>query len=141
MHVPDKRPFYRRIRAALGAGGRIAWHDWLAGPGGAPRWPLFWSADGAISFLSSEAAFRDDLAAAGLALRRFEPVAAATSGWLDRSRRALVRALEKARAAPCPEPGRIARMERLVEETDNALAGVAESRLVPFFAEATAEAP
>ena len=70
MHVRDKRDLYALARRALSPGGRVVWHDWLAGPGGAPRFPLFWSADGAISFLSDASRLAADLAAcAAIALR------------------------------------------------------------------------
>jgi len=136
MHVPDKRGLYERIRSALATGGRAVWHDWLAGPGGAPRWPLFWSADGAISFLSDEETFAADLAAAGLERRRFEPIAEATVRWLDRSRHALTGALAKCEAAG--DPARASKLRALLTETENALASIEELRLVPFFAEAVA---
>jgi len=136
MHVPDKRGLYDRARASLATGGRIVWHDWLAGPGGAPRWPLFWSADGAISFLSSEETFAADLAASRLERRRFEPIPGATAEWLTRSRRALSAALAKAEGASAPDAARAARLRALLTETENALASIEERRLVPFFAEA-----
>jgi SAM-dependent methyltransferase len=136
MQVPDKRRLYNLARGALGDGGRIVWHDWLAGPGGPPRWPLFWSADGAISFLSDEGRFAADLAAAGLERRRFEPVADATAKWLTRSRQALGAALAKAEGVTPADPRRAARLRAVLVETENALACVAEQRLVPFFGEA-----
>ena len=138
MHVPDKRGLYASAASRLGPRGRVVWHDWLAGPAGPPHWPLFWSADGGISFLSAEAAFREDLAASGLALHRFEPIADTTRGWLSRSKEALARALAQAAASSAPDAGKIARVRRLLDETDNALRSVDEGRLVPFFAEARA---
>jgi len=137
MHIPDKRSLYARARTLLGAEGRIVWHDWLAGPGGEPIWPLFWSADGAISFLSTEASFRADLAAEGLDLCRFEPIAEATRGWLDKSHRALSLSLSKAESASSPQKAvKLERLRRLISETENALRSIDEARLVPFFAEA-----
>jgi SAM-dependent methyltransferase len=138
MHVPDKRGLYERIRTAVAPGGRAVWHDWLAGPGGAPRWPLFWSADGAISFLSTEGVFASDLAAAGLERRRFAPVAELTTGWLARSRKALAGALAKCESPGSGDPSRASKLRALLTETDNALASIEERRLVPFFAEAVA---
>ncbi|MCK9463327.1 MAG: methyltransferase domain-containing protein [Proteobacteria bacterium] len=136
MHVPDKRGLYAAARRALATGGRIVWHDWLAGPKGPPRYPLIWSADGAISFLSDEGRFAADLAATGLEHRRFEPIADATAGWLARSRRAIGAALAKIEAAEAQDTERASRLRALLVETENTLAGVEERRLVPFFAEA-----
>ncbi len=138
MHVRDKRGLYASAASRLGPRGRVAWHDWLAGPAGPPRWPLFWSADGGISFLSTEAGFAEDLAAAGLALARFEPITDLTRGWLSSSREALGRALGQATTSPAPDASKVARLQRLLAETDNALWSVEERRLVPFFAEARA---
>lgn len=136
MHVPDKRALYARARALLAAGGRVVWHDWLAGPGGEPHWPLFWSADGSISFLSAEDAFAGDLAAAGLSPGRFRPIPEETLGWLASSAEALAAALSRARRDGGGDPSKIGRLERLLAETDNARRSVGERRLVPFFAEA-----
>jgi SAM-dependent methyltransferase len=136
MHVPDKRALYRSAAAPLHPDGRIVWHDWLAGPGGPPHWPLFWSPDGAISFLSTRAEFADDLARTGLALRRFSPIRDATLTWLDGSAAALSKALDGASGNPGPDEAKVSRLRRLLAETDNARRSVTEERLVPFFAEA-----
>jgi len=131
MHVAEKAALYDTARNALTEGGRVVWHDWLAGPGGEPRWPLFWSADGSGSCVVSEERFRETVGEAGLELTRLEDVSEPAAQWLGRTRAAAERSLGKARS----DASR-ARQNNLLEETRNALECLAENRLVQFFAEA-----
>lgn len=134
MHVPHKEALYRACRGHLHPEGRIIWHDWLAGPGGTPRWPVPWSADGALSFLIAEAAFRDALEATGLRLRRFEDLTADTDGWYADLERGLTRALSRMAAADRSPPPHL---PRLLQETRTLRQNLAERRIGAFFAEAT----
>jgi len=134
MHVPEKVGMYEVAARALAEGGRVVWHDWLAGPGGAPRWPLPWSDDGSGSCLVTEARFGEALGEAGLRLLRFEDIASRAEGWLQGSRAAIERALTKSRSRGDSASKRLA---NLLSETDNALAGIRRRSLVQFFAEAT----
>jgi len=130
MHVPDKLALYHCCTAALAPGGRIVWHDWLAGPGGEPRYPTPWSHTGRISYLVTPEQFRQSLAAAGLAERRFESIGELTRSWFAATGDGLRRVLRK------PEVKGRARLEQVLVEIDNVLANLEQERLLPFFGEA-----
>ena len=132
IHVLDKGRFYRLCRTALGPGvGRVLWHDWLAGPGGEPRYPLPWSRDGSISSLASRDELLRFLAGAGLRMTRFEAISERTAAWFETSRAGLARVLDAGRDVVGRE-----RLERLLEEVESVLRNLGEARLVPFFGEA-----
>jgi SAM-dependent methyltransferase len=131
MHVPDKPALYRALAAWLAPGGRVVWHDWLAGSAGPPHYPVPWSTAGEISHLASEAELRAALATAGLTLLRLDPSPDGTRADFvdtrDRARRAL--------AAGGP-PARQARLERVATEADDVIRSLDEGRLVSFLGEA-----
>ena len=130
MHVADKNTLYRRCAAALAPGGRVVWHDWLAGRGGPPRYPTPWSHTGRISHLARPARFRQSLAAAGLAERRFESISEQTRTWFAATGDGLRRVLKE------PEVKGRARLEQVLLEIDNVLINLEQERLLPFFGEA-----
>ncbi len=139
MQVQDKAELYGAAAAHLApGGGRVVWHDWLDGPGGKPHWPLFWSSDGEISFCVDRERFEELLAGAGLEISRLEPIGEQTIQWFEKSRANLTRALGKMESASSPNRDRIAWMNQLAQEMDNAIANVRENRLIPFFGEARA---
>jgi SAM-dependent methyltransferase len=133
MHVPDKDRLYASCRARLRPDGRVVWHDWLAGPGGPPRWPVPWSSDGQLSFLVDEARYRDRLAAADLELTRFVPLVERTVSWYEKLRTGLDRALERLEGRGRPVPPHL---PRLREEVATLLQNLEQERVVPFFGEA-----
>ncbi|MFH2008694.1 MAG: methyltransferase domain-containing protein [bacterium] len=137
MHVRDKAQLYRCCRALLAPGGRVAWQDWLAGPGGEPRWPVPWSRDGDISFLISEAEFRVALAGAGLTVWRLENVTEKTRYWYERVRKRLSRTLDRLGSEDHARARR-QRFTGLLEEVENVLQNLDEGRLDPVFCEAAA---
>lgn len=65
MNIADKARLYGEIRRVLRPGGRLALYDILAGPGGAPHFPVPWARDPAISFLLSASELSETLAGAG----------------------------------------------------------------------------
>jgi SAM-dependent methyltransferase len=140
MQVRDKAAFYGAAARCLAPGGRVVWHDWLAGRGGEPLWPVFWSADGSLSFCARKAGFEEHLRGAGLGLARFEEIPDETGAWFEDGRLAVFAALRALRAKSPPPAGRIARLEHLARELDNAISNVREGRLIPFFGEARLEA-
>ncbi len=136
MQVRDKAGFYSTAARCLAPGGRVVWHDWLAGPGGQPLWPVFWSDDGTLSFHVPETEFHGHLQRAGLRLLRLEPIEAETAAWFEKGRRAVITALSALRVKNPPPGERIRKLERLVLEMDNAIANTREHRMIPFFGEA-----
>jgi SAM-dependent methyltransferase len=136
MHVQDKDALFRACRTAVTERGRVAWHDWLGGPGGPPFYPTPWSRRGEGSFLSLEAEHRAALSRAGFRAVTVVDVSARTVGWLGGSITALRKALDR----PLPEDPvlveRRGELERLLVASENVLRGVQERRLVPFFGEA-----
>jgi len=130
MHVPDKEVLYIAVRAALAPGGRAVWHDWLAGPGGAPRYPVPWSRDGSLSFLQPEADFRAALSAAGLETTRLAPQVERTRGWFAATRERLTRVLDK------PDARDREHLGGLLAGVTGVLDNLDEARLVPVFGQA-----
>lgn len=137
MQVANKSELYACAARHLIQGGRVVWHDWLAGPGGPVIWPLFWSADGEISFLADREEFTNLLDSAGLEITRLEPIPELTSSWFEKSRLGLSNLISKMRSSGKAETGsRLAAFETLAAEVDNALLNIKEKRLIPFFGEA-----
>jgi len=58
MNIQDKRALYAEIRRVLRAGGRLALHEVMAGPGGLPHFPVPWAAEPSQSFLEPAARVR-----------------------------------------------------------------------------------
>lgn len=135
MHVEDKDGLYRSCRASITDHGRVGWHDWLAGPGGAPHYPTPWSREGEGSYLSREAEHRSALSRAGFRVVTVVDVASRTAEWVGRS----VGALRKALSRPLPDDPalleRRAELERLLVASENVLRSIDEGRLVPYFGE------
>ncbi len=142
MQVANKPELYARAAEHLAKRGRVVWHDWLAGSGGPVIWPLFWSADGEISFLADREEFTDLLKSAGLEITRLEPIPDLTSSWFEKSRAGLSRVISKMKSSrpasskPAGMGSKLQAFEILAEEVDNALLNIREERLIPFFGEA-----
>ncbi len=136
MHVPDKAELYAAAASVLDKGGRVVWHDWLAGPGGTPWWPVPWTRDGGLSFLVSESEFRDLSEAAGLNLTRLEIVTKQTAAWFERSMQGIRKVLTRLNPETPAAAETEKRLKNLSLEVENVLSNLAEERLFPFFGEA-----
>ena len=58
MNIQDKRALYTEIRRVLRAGGRLALHEIMAGPGRPPHFPVPWASQPSQSFLEPPARVR-----------------------------------------------------------------------------------
>uniref|UniRef100_C6E1I3 Methyltransferase type 11 n=1 Tax=Geobacter sp. (strain M21) TaxID=443144 RepID=C6E1I3_GEOSM len=65
MNIEDKPGLYREIRRVLKPGGRLAFYEILAGPGGEVHFPVPWARDSSASFLASQEDVRRLLAEEG----------------------------------------------------------------------------
>ena len=94
MNIADRARLYREIHRVLRAGGRYAFSDIMAGPGGPAHFPQPWASEASLSFLLTPEATRAALEAAG-----FRIVA-----WEDSSAQAQQAAQERIAAADRPPP-------------------------------------
>lgn len=100
MNVGDKATLYAEARRVVRPGGRFAMHEVLAGPGGAPHFPVPWAFDAAISFLRPADWVRAAVARAGFAERTWQDVSAETLAWI--TERAAATAAATAAGTPPP---------------------------------------
>jgi SAM-dependent methyltransferase len=65
MNIADRDRLYSEMHRVLKPGGWLALQEVVAGPGGAPHYPVPWAAEASISFLLTAEATRAKLEAAG----------------------------------------------------------------------------
>jgi len=81
MNIADKDRFFGEIARVLRPGGRVAFHEILAGDGDEPRYPVPWAGEPAISFLEPEARIREALAGTSLELTAWRDTTDASLEW------------------------------------------------------------
>lgn len=65
MNIEDKARLFREFRRVLRPGGRLAFHEILAGPTASPYFPVPWASNPSISYLSASEELRRLLAEGG----------------------------------------------------------------------------
>ncbi|HJV64732.1 MAG TPA: methyltransferase domain-containing protein [Geomonas sp.] len=90
MNIQDKHRFYGEIRRVLKDGGRLAFYDVTAGPGGGVHFPVPWASDDSASFLVTQAELRQLLDEAGFRALSWQDVTPEALAWF-RQRQAKVR--------------------------------------------------
>lgn len=83
MNVADKAAWLAAAHRHLGPGGRYAFFESFAGPGGEPAYPVPWAATAAASHLATIETWLEQLEAAGFAPLVWLDQTARTVRWLD----------------------------------------------------------
>ena len=79
MNIADKERLYAGFHRVLRPGGRLAFQEPMAGPGGPPIFPLMWARDALQSFLRSPDEMRALIEEAGFRVRVWDDVTAEAS--------------------------------------------------------------
>lgn len=85
MNIADKAGLYREVARVLKPGGRFGLYDILAGPAGAPHFPVPWASEPAWSHLEAPEALREAVLASGLRQRHWRDLTADTKAWSEKA--------------------------------------------------------
>ena len=81
MNIADKARLYREVTRVLKPGGRFGLYDVMAGPAGAPYFPVPWSSSPEASHLMPPEGVREAIAAAGLRERHWRDLTEVSKAW------------------------------------------------------------
>jgi sarcosine/dimethylglycine N-methyltransferase len=127
MNIPDKATLYDQFRKVLKNGGRLALHEVIAGSGEALHLPVFWSDDGALSFLRPAPEIRQLLSDRGFKEITWLNYSQETIDWMRK-----VSAPARQEGAPRPSFGVI--VENAQQKSANVLQNLEEGRIVVMMA-------
>ncbi len=125
MNIARKGRLLRGYRRMLRPGGRLALYEVCAGPGGAPRYPLPWAEDEAISFLVAPEVLRQEAVGVGLEEVSWEDISVTALSWL---RESVARHREMKKIAPRLSP-RLLMGERAAEKGANVSRNLQDHRI------------
>jgi ubiquinone/menaquinone biosynthesis C-methylase UbiE len=83
MNIQDKDGLYAEIARVLKRGGKFAFHDIFAGPGGPPHFPVPWASEPSMSFLMDPEELRLVLRSMELEARHWEDVTEESLRWFE----------------------------------------------------------
>ncbi len=85
MNIADKARLYREVARVLKPGGRFGLYDVMAGPAGAPYFPVPWSASAEWSHLTAPEGVREAVLATGLKQRHWRDLTAESKVWSEKA--------------------------------------------------------
>lgn len=85
MNIADKARLYREVARVLRPGGRFGLYDVMAGPAGAPHFPVPWASRADWSHLVPPEGVREAILATGLRQRHWRDLTAEAKAWSEKA--------------------------------------------------------
>ncbi|MEO3430970.1 methyltransferase domain-containing protein [Pelagibius sp. CAU 1746] len=85
MNIADKARLYREVARVLKPGGRFGLYDVMAGPAGAPYFPVPWASSAEWSHLTAPEGVRETVLASGLKQRHWRDLTAEAKVWSEKA--------------------------------------------------------